>query len=128
MRYVSGSFWSPKTDAQLKALEADGLSAAKIAAKLGTTRASVISRSQRLRGLSLTFPYYLRERDELRARTAARIRKMEGMLSKLRRDLTRGVARNEAIIKARKAGVTLNAIGEVLGLTKERVRQIVDRG
>jgi hypothetical protein len=28
------------------------------------------------------------------------------------------------MIKARKAGATLQAIGEVLGVTKERVRQI----
>jgi DNA-directed RNA polymerase sigma subunit (sigma70/sigma32) len=32
------------------------------------------------------------------------------------------------MIQARKAGATLQAIGDMLGLTKERVRQIVDRG
>jgi hypothetical protein len=34
MRYFAGSFWTPKTDAQLQRLEAK--TAAKIAAKLGT--------------------------------------------------------------------------------------------
>ena len=52
MRYFSGSFWTPDTDARLQRLEAQGLSAAKIAAKLGVSRNSVIARSQRLRGLS----------------------------------------------------------------------------
>jgi hypothetical protein len=124
MRYFAGSFWSPVTDARLQQLEAEGLSAAKIAAKLGVSRNAVIGRSQRLRGLSSTFPYYLREQEKARARTAARKRKMEPVLSKFHQDLARGVARKEAIIRARKAGATLQAIGDVVGLTREWVRQI----
>jgi hypothetical protein len=58
MRYFAGSFWTPDTDTRLQRLEAQGLSAAKIAAKLGVSRNSVIARSQRLRGLSRTFPSY----------------------------------------------------------------------
>jgi hypothetical protein len=54
MRYFAGSFWTPDTDTRLQRLEAQGLSAAKIAAKLGVSRNSVIARSQRLRGLSRT--------------------------------------------------------------------------
>jgi hypothetical protein len=124
MRYFSGSFWTPDTDARLQRLEAQGLSAAKIAAELGTTRASVIARSQRLRGLKQTFPSYLREQENAHARIAARQRKMDIVLSKLRHDLTRGIARNKAIIRARKAGATLQGIGDVVGLTREWVRQI----
>jgi hypothetical protein len=60
--YFAGSFWTPKTDAQLQRLEAKGFSTAKIAAKLGTTRNSVIGRSQRLRGLYRTFPSDKRRR------------------------------------------------------------------
>jgi hypothetical protein len=116
MRYLAGSFWTPDTDTRLQRLEAQGLSAAKIAAKLGVSRNSVIARSQRLRGLSRTFPSYLREQEKARARIAARKRKMEPVLAKLRQE----------IIRARKAGATLQATGEVLGLTKERIRQIVD--
>jgi transcriptional regulator with XRE-family HTH domain len=48
MRYFAGSFWTPDTDTRLQRLEAQGLSAAKIAAKLGVSRNSVIARSQRL--------------------------------------------------------------------------------
>jgi DNA-directed RNA polymerase sigma subunit (sigma70/sigma32) len=49
---------------------------------------------------------------------------MDIVLSKLRQDIARSVARNEAIIRARKAGATLQAIGDVVNLTRERVRQI----
>ena len=101
---------------------------AKIAEKLGTTRGAVSGRSHRLRGLSLTFPSYVRAEKALRAKSAVRQkerkRKMDTVLSKLRQEIARGVARNEAIIRARKAGATLQAIGDVVGLTRERVRQI----
>ena len=50
---------------------------------------------------------------------------MDAVLSKLRQEIARGIARNEAIIRARKAGATLQAIGDVVGLTREWVRQIV---
>jgi hypothetical protein len=128
MRYVSGRFRTPETDTRLQRLEHEGLSAAKIAERLGTTRNSVIGRSQRLRGLSRTFPSYLREQEEARAKAAAYQRKMEGVLFKFRQEIARGVARKQAIANARKAGATLQAIGEVLGVTRQRVRQIVDRG
>jgi hypothetical protein len=114
------------TDARLRQLEAQGLSAAKIAAKLGVSRNSVIARSQRLRGLSRTFPSYLREQEKVRAKIAAHKREMESLLSKLRQEIARGVARKQAIAHARKAGATLQAIGEVLGVTRQRVRQILD--
>ena len=114
MRYFAGSFWTPITDARLQQLEAQGLSAAKIADKLGTTRNSVIGRSQRLRGLYRTFPFFLRREREARARSAARQKerqkKTDAVLAKIRQDLAR-VARNVAMIQARKAGATLQAIG-----------------
>ena len=43
-------FWTPERDEELKRHEAAGLSAAKIAAQLGTTRGAVLGRSNRLRG------------------------------------------------------------------------------
>ena len=49
------------------------------------------------------------------------------MLSKFRQEIARGVARNEAIADARKAGATLTAIGELLGITRQSVRQILNR-
>src|ERR1700730_16266546 len=56
-----------------------------------------------------------------------RQRKTDAVLAKFRQDLARGVARYAATIQARKAGATLQAIGDVLGVTKERVRQLINR-
>jgi hypothetical protein len=126
MRYVSGSFWTPETDTRLQRLEREGLSAAKIADEFGVSRNSVIARSQRLRGLSRTFPSYLRQQEEAGAKTAAYEREMDAVLAKLRQEIARGVARKQAIIHARKAGATLRAIGQVLGVTRQRVRQILN--
>lgn len=43
-------FWTPERDEELKRHEAAGLSAAKIAVLLGTTRGAILGRSNRLRG------------------------------------------------------------------------------
>jgi hypothetical protein len=128
-RVISGSFWTAERDERLRRLEAEGLSAAKIAAKLGTTRDAVLGRSHRLSGASLTYPSYLRLANEARARKAARRKKQERLnhaaLSKIRQETARGIGRDRAIVRARKAGATLKAIGDVFGITRERVRQIV---
>jgi hypothetical protein len=44
MRRISGSFWTLERDERLRRLEAEGLSAAKIGEKLGTTRGAVLGR------------------------------------------------------------------------------------
>jgi len=128
MRRISGSFWTPERDERLRRLEADGLSAAKIAQRLGTTRDAVLGRLHRLSGAALGYPSYLREAEKARARNAARLKKRnrvnEAALSKLQREIARGMDRDQAIAKARKAGATLRAIGDAVGISKERVRQI----
>jgi hypothetical protein len=43
-------YWTPERDEELRRHEAAGLSAAKIAALLGTTRGAILGRSNRLRG------------------------------------------------------------------------------
>jgi hypothetical protein len=130
-RYTAGSFWTPERDARLQRLEAEGLSGAKIAERLGTTRNAVIGRSSRLRGLFYTFPSYLKQKKEAQARSVAfqkeRKRLREARLAKLRQDLARGVARNTAIAAAVKSGLPYQAVGDVFGLTRERIRQIANR-
>jgi hypothetical protein len=128
MLRVSGSFWTPKRDEQLRQLDGDGFSAAKIAESLGTTRNAVLGRLHRLNGASLTFPSYIKQLEEGRARTAARMKERDRVatkvIAKLHQEIARGVDRYEAIARARKAGVTLQAIGDAMGITRERVRQI----
>jgi hypothetical protein len=128
MRRISGSFWTDERDERLRRLETQGLSAAMIAERLGTTRDAVLGRSHRLRGLSLTFPWYRRKAREMRAESAARQkernRSIDAALSKLRQEMARGVERDVAIVHAAQAGATYQAIGDMLGITRQRVWQI----
>jgi hypothetical protein len=129
MRRISGSFWTPDRDQKLRRLEGEGLSAAKIAEKLGTTRGAVLGRLHRLSGAALTYPSYIRQEKEARARAAARMKERkritDAAISKMRHEIARGVERNQAIAKARKTDATLKAIGDAVGLTRQRVRQIL---
>ena len=131
MRRISGSFWTLERDERLRRLEAEGLSAAKIGEKLGTTRGAVLGRLHRLSGAALTYPSYIRQEKEARARAAARMKERKRaestVIPRMQQEITRGVDRNRAIAKARKAGATLRAIGDAVGISKEWVRQIVVR-
>ena len=128
LRRIGGSFWTSERDEKLRRLEGEGLSAAKIAEKLGTTRDAVIGRLHRLSGVSLTYPSYIQQEKEACARSAARVKQRERVantvIPKMKQEIARRVDRDEAIAKARKAGATLKAIGDALGLSRERVRQI----
>jgi hypothetical protein len=131
MRRISGSFWTLERDERLRRLEAEGLSAAKIGEKLGTTRSAVLGRLHRLSGAALTYSSYIRQEKEARARAAARMKERKRVEStvipRMQQEITRGVDRNRAIAKARKAGATLRAIGDAVGISKESVRQIAER-
>jgi hypothetical protein len=131
MRRISGSFWTLERDERLRRLEAGGLSAAKIGEKLGTTRSAVLGRLHRLSGAALTYSSYIRQEKEARARAAARMKERKRVEStvipRMQQEITRGVDRNRAIAKARKAGATLRAIGDAVGISKESVRQIAER-
>jgi hypothetical protein len=50
LRETMRHYWTPEDDEELKRLEAAGLSASEIAARLNTTRSAIIGRSNRLRG------------------------------------------------------------------------------
>jgi hypothetical protein len=126
-----GELWALERDERLRRLEAEGLSAAKIGEKLGTTRGAVLGRLHRLSGAALTYPSYIRQEKEARARAAARMKERKRVEStvipRMQQEITRGVGRNRAIAKARNAGATLRAIGDALGISKESVRQIAVR-
>ena len=94
------------------------------------TRGSVIGRLHRLSGVALTFPSYIRQEQKAHARAGAsekeRKRIESTVISKMQQEIARGMDRNRAITKARKAGATLKSIGDVLGISKEWVRQIAE--
>jgi hypothetical protein len=131
MRRISGSFWTLERDERLRRLQAEGLSAAKIAEKLGTSRGAVLGRLHRLSGATLTYPSYIRQEKEARARAAARMKERKRaestVIPRMQQEIARGIGRDRAIARARKAGATLRAIGDAVGISKEWVRQIVVR-
>jgi hypothetical protein len=130
MRYLADSFWTPARDTRLQKLEAAGLSAAQIAGQVGTTRNAVLGRSARLRGV--VYRYYVQREKELRAQAAARRlemkRRSDVLLSEMHEAIAKRVPRTVAIAKAVEGGATYRAIGDELGLSRQRVHQIVSRG
>ena len=128
-RRISGSFWTLERDERLRRLEAEGLSAAKIGEKLGTTRGAVLGRLHRLSGAALTYPSYIRQEKEARARAAARMKERKRVEStvipRMQQEITRGVGRDRAIARARKAGATLrcsHATSPILQMYRSHLR------
>ena len=103
MRRISGSFWTPERDARLRYLEAEGFSAAKIAEKLGTSRGAVPGRLHRLSGATLTYPSYIRQEKEARARAAARTKERTRLESTVIPRLSRRL-RAESVVTGRLRG------------------------
>jgi hypothetical protein len=126
---MAATFWTAERDKQLRRLEAKGASAAQTADRLGTTRNAVIGRSARLRGL--VFRSQVEKRQSERAVSAARRsqqkQRVEKALEAMRRAMAGGVPRDVAIVSAVKARATYQAIGNELGLSRQRVQQIVSR-
>jgi hypothetical protein len=126
---MTATFWTAEEDKQLQKLEAAGLSAAQIAARLGMTRNAVIGRSVRLRGL--IFPSQIQRQRTERALHAAHLREQKERtamsLASMRRMMARGTPRDMAIASAVRAKVIYQAIADELGLTRQRVQQIVAR-
>jgi hypothetical protein len=124
---MTASFWTAEKNKQLQRLEAAGLSAAQIADRLGTTRSAVLGRSVRVRGL--IFPSQIQRQRTERAQQAAREHQQRertaASLASMRRVIARGTPRDMAIVSAVKAHLTYRAIADELGLTKQRVQQIV---
>src|SRR5260370_16449411 len=123
------TFGTDEQAKQLRRLEAAGVSAAQIAGRLGTTRNAVIGRSARLRGL--IFPSQMQRQRSERALRAARLHQQKeriaASLTSMRRVIAKGTPRDMAIASAVKAHVTYQAIADELGLSRQRVHQIVSK-
>jgi hypothetical protein len=124
---MTATFWTTEKDRQLQRLEAAGLSAAQIADRLGATRNAVIGRSVRLRGL--TFPSQIKRQRAQRAVRAERLHqhreRIAASLAAMRRMMAKGTPRDTAIVSAVKSRATYQAIADELGLTRQRVQQII---
>jgi hypothetical protein len=116
--------WTPERDKRLIALQAQGLTAAQIAEKLGTSRSAVIGRSVRLRGIvyQSNIESWQRANDKRRKGP----RKPEALcrkaMAQLARDIGTGVPRGEAIVRASK-GALWRDIGDFFGITSQAAQQ-----
>jgi hypothetical protein len=118
--------WSRERDKQLLRLQAKSLAASQIAEQLGTTRSVVLGRSARLRGLA--FPSNTRRGERKATRTRRRDKnnhRNATALAAMRRAIAKGVNRDQAIISAVRAHATYQAIADELGVSRQRVHQIV---
>ena len=119
--------WTAEKDKQLLKLLAKGLTARQIGERIGMGRNAVIGRSARLRGL--VFPCQTRRKKEdqvrRRERDLQRKRETDAALATMRRAIAKGGERDDAIVAAVEARATYQAIADELGLTRQRIQQIV---
>jgi len=98
----------------------------KIAARLGVTPSSVIRRSYYLRGLVFRAGDL---RANLRQFRKERKRTDRQALVAMRNAMRKGIPRNEAIARARKAGASLQSLCDELGVTRQTIwRALVEHG
>jgi hypothetical protein len=124
MRRVRGSFWTPERDRRLQAYEAGGLTGAAIAERLGTTRNAVLGRSQRLRGLHVTYKAYVETLRKQRAANAQQQRRRQQAVERMQAQIAKGIPQSRAIMAALRRGAMYQAIGDAIGVSKQRVQQI----
>jgi len=125
---MAQSFWNPKRDAKLKDLWATQ-SASQIAAQLGTTRNAVIGRIHRIEG---TYAAKIAEqaaasRAVTREKVAQEVAKQRAIVVRLVKNISSGMPRDQALEIAQAAGGTLRSLADVAGISRERVRQVVER-
>jgi transposase len=119
------SSWTPARDRRLKALEAQGFSAAEIAGRLGTTRNAVIGRSRRLRGVVYQSDIdswtraNARRSEEAHARAAARAEKQRKVLAEMAKAVAAGMPKPKAMLRAFRAGAFWRQIGEHFGISQQ---------
>jgi hypothetical protein len=119
------SSWTPARDRRLKALEAEGFSAAQIARKLGTTRNAVIGRSRRLRGIVYQSDVdswtraNARRSAEAHERAALRAQMQKKVIADMARALAAGVPKPNAMLRAFRAGAFWRQIGAHFGISQQ---------
>lgn len=118
--------WTRAQDTKLMTLIAEGKSASQIAPVLGTTRNSVIGRSNRIRGtvFQSDVERLTRQRRASVERKRAIAARRTLAIGAFKRCLDKGMRRDKAITSAIAAGATLRQIGGILGISYQRVGQI----
>jgi transposase len=119
------SGWTTGRDKRLQTLEQEGLSAAQIAKKLGTSRNAVIGRSRRLRGIVYQSDIdswtraNARRSEEAHARMAVRAEKQKKVIADMVKAIAGGTPKPNAMLRAFKAGAFWRQIGEQFGISQQ---------
>jgi hypothetical protein len=126
---VARSLWTPRRDAKLLRLRAEGRTAAQVAISLRTTRSAVIGRMHRLLGTSFAsnVERAAKWREESRTRKESRRKTEQRALDHMRKNLDRGMLRDDAMARARKAGTRFSTLARFFGLTTQAVHIAVKR-
>ena len=121
--------WNDRLDAKLLKLKREGLSFTEIGEQIGVTRNAAIGRFHRLNGR--VFPSQAARRrtrkEAARRKDEARARKDRDGVRKLKAAIAGATERTKAIKQAFTAGASCQAIGDALGLSSQRIRQITMR-
>jgi len=119
--------WNDQLDAKLLKIRREGLSFAEVAERMGLSRNTVLGRAQRLAGRK--FPSQVARSEARRRVNEARARqvaaKEKASSSKLKKDLARGVPRDVAVRKALNLGATPKLVAAIIGVSSQRVCQIM---
>ena len=115
------TIWTAERDAQLLALWPDH-SATELGLQLGKTRNAIIARVHRLKQTQFACVKLRRLRREIREHR----RQLTNEI--IETALRGGVARNLAIVLAQQNGSAYADIALAVGLSRQRVRQIVAKG
>jgi hypothetical protein len=122
-------FWTSRLDTRLLQLHTEGCSASQIAERLGTTRGAIIGRLHRV--LGKRFPSDVeraeKSRAMARAEMEARRKVEERVIEQMRKNLNRGMARDQAITRAHAAGARFSALGQFFGLTPQAMHMATKR-
>ncbi len=123
--------FTPREDRLILAMVKTGYTMREIAERIGKTKSQVIGRYHRLR--STVFPCDEARRDrEIQERAERQVeqRRIANTTAIILREVRRGRGPHHrvAIKRARQNGATFALIGNILGLSPERVRQIHNGG
>ena len=122
-------FWTERRDARLLRLREAGRSSTEIAALLGTTKGAVLGRLHRLQGIvfksEMSRARRLREFASKRRRAA--LAAQRAALKAMKQRMGLGMPRGEAMALASRDGLSFQAIGTALGISRQAAFKVVAR-
>jgi hypothetical protein len=126
---MTTKFWTERRDARLLRLREAGRSSTEIAALLGTTKGAVLGRLHRLQGIVFKseISRARRLRDFASRRRRAALAARRAALKAMKQRMGWGMPRGEAMALASRDGLSFQAIGTALGISRQAAFKVVAR-